>query len=639
MLLPMTKIQILGTKGKLEPTLRALHRLGTVQIEDMAQRSLETVLPKMALDAVGLKQLEEVALLVTRLEALLALLPLPSLPENLPRLYEDASVRPTEELLTEVKKVLNEIAPKAQALALRRDELNGEQASLSRYQATIRTLMPLAAELPELAGFETVALLIERRSSAVLNLIRQELLAWMGEQFELNARHVDEETTAAILVFPKEQSERVNSLLGRENISQVRLPKELAGVSFKDAVGIIAVRLVEIPREMEQIRAELRELAKNWSGSLALLRAVARDRLQEMEIVGHIGTTRYAFVLVGWLPSKSLSAVKDALRKAVGEQVVVSELEVDREEMKRAPVALSNPAPVRPFEFLVRLVALPRYGALDPTPLLALFMPVFFGLILGDVAYGAVLLIIAALLWRRFSSGALRSLAQVMVLCGFWAVVFGFVFGEFLGSLGHQIFGLRPLWMERSGVTLIPLLVFAVAIGAAHVTLGLILGVWEAARRRSRRELSERLGRFVALVALFWLLGVLSRQLPQGFSTPGVAALIIGIVLLGMPMGWMGGILGPLEALGMLGNVLSYLRLAAIGLASFYLAEVANRLYGMSANVALGAIVAGLLHALNLTLGIVSSTIQSLRLHYVEFFTKFYESGGESFKPFKQSGI
>jgi V/A-type H+-transporting ATPase subunit I len=69
------------------------------------------------------------------------------------------------------------------------------------------------------------------------------------------------------------------------------------------------------------------------------------------------------------------------------------------------------------------------------------------------------------------------------------------------------------------------------------------------------------------------------------------------------------------------------------------LAEVANRLYDISTNVAVGAIVAGLLHALNLSIGIVSATIQSLRLHYVEFFTKFYQSGGEPFRPFKQSGV
>lgn len=639
MLLPMTKIQIIGSKGKLEATLRVLQRLGAVQIQDVAEHGPAPVLPRMTLDQAALAEREEMGLLVTRLESLAALLSQGSKPTDLARRYEEVSSKSTEDLVGEAKRVLSETGPRAQSLALRRDELEAEQASLTRYQATLRRVLPLAAEIPELAGYETAALLIDRRSSNVLDLIRQQLSALTGDHFELNAQHIDEETTAAIVVFPREQSARVNELFGRENISQLRLPEELAGVSFKDALATMAARLVEIPGEIERVREELRRLGEEWAPSLVLLRAALGDRLGEMEVARQVGATRYTFVLVGWTARRDLRALKDALARQVGPQVLVGELEVDREEMKRAPVALANPAPVRPFEFLVALVALPRHGALDPTPLMALFMPLFFGLILGDIAYGALLLLFAVLLLRRFRKGALRNLAQVMILCGFWSVLFGFLFGELLGSLGHRVFHLKPLWMERTGETLISLLVFAVAVGVAHVMLGLALGIWEAVQMRNRRDLSERLGKFIALMALFWLLAIVAERLPRHLSTPGIAALIIGVVLLSAPMGWLGGILGPIEALGALGNVLSYLRLAAIGLSSFYLAEVANRLYGTATNVAVGAIVAGLLHALNLAIGIVSSTIQSLRLHYVEFFTKFYEGGGEPFKPFKQSGV
>ena len=81
------------------------------------------------------------------------------------------------------------------------------------------------------------------------------------------------------------------------------------------------------------------------------------------------------------------------------------------------------------------------------------------------------------------------------------------------------------------------------------------------------------------------------------------------------------------------GNVLSYLRIAAIGLASVYLARVANEL-GFSGPIWIGLLVAALFHALNLVLGVFSPTIQALRLHYVEFFGKFYEGGGKAFRPF-----
>jgi V/A-type H+-transporting ATPase subunit I len=95
----------------------------------------------------------------------------------------------------------------------------------------------------------------------------------------------------------------------------------------------------------------------------------------------------------------------------------------------------------------------------------------------------------------------------------------------------------------------------------------------------------------------------------------------------------MGLLTGPLELLGSFGHVLSYLRLAAVGLASVYLAGVANTL-AVSVPLLLGVFVAALLHLLNLALAAFSPMVQSLRLHYVEFFSGFYEGGGRAFKPF-----
>jgi len=82
--------------------------------------------------------------------------------------------------------------------------------------------------------------------------------------------------------------------------------------------------------------------------------------------------------------------------------------------------------------------------------------------------------------------------------------------------------------------------------------------------------------------------------------------------------------------------VLSYLRIAAIGLASVYLAMVANKMAGLAGSAIVGIIIAVLIHSINLVLGAFSPTIHSLRLHYVEFFRKFYEGGGRPYQPFKR---
>jgi V/A-type H+-transporting ATPase subunit I len=246
-------------------------------------------------------------------------------------------------------------------------------------------------------------------------------------------------------------------------------------------------------------------------------------------------------------------------------------------------------------------------------------------------------LAISWLLRRKFKYGVARDVTMVLLMGACWAILFGFLFGEFFGTLGEHL-GMQPLWFDRaSAENVLTLLVMTVAIGAVHLTLGLILGLWEGIRERSRVHLLERGGMLLGLISLFLMVGIMVRLLPEGFMTPAIAGLIVGIVLLGASLGWLGLLMGPIEFLGLLGNVLSYLRIAAIGLASVYLAKVANDVAGLTGNLVVGVILAVLIHALNLALGMFSPTIHSLRLHYVEFFRKFYEGGGRPYRPFRSS--
>jgi V/A-type H+-transporting ATPase subunit I len=269
---------------------------------------------------------------------------------------------------------------------------------------------------------------------------------------------------------------------------------------------------------------------------------------------------------------------------------------------------------------------------------MALFMPIFFGLILGDIAYGAILLALTIYLRRRFRARPiLRDLMEVLMIGSAWSIVFGFLFGEFFGTLGESL-GIQPLWFDR-GHNVQALLLLTIGIGAGHIVLGLSLGVWQAIQQHSRHDLVEKAAMLISLIALFCLVAVLTGYLPDAFFTPVIALLVVGLVVLIYSLGSLGILLGPLELLGTIGNILSYLRIAAIGLSSVYLAQVANELGGIFGNMFLGLIIATLFHALNIALGAFSPTIQSLRLHYVEFFSKFYQSGGQPFRPFQRSSV
>src|SRR4029079_15374521 len=132
---------------------------------------------------------------------------------------------------------------------------------------------------------------------------------------------------------------------------------------------------------------------------------------------------------------------------------------------------------------------------------------------------------------------------------------------------------------------------------------------------------------------LFGVAAGAQDRLPDGAATPSVGAVVVGLVLVMSPHGLLGLVTGPLGLLGTLGNVLSYLRLGAVGLASAHLAGVANEL-GTIGPIWMGVLVAAFFHTLNLALAMFSPTIQGLRLHYVEFFGTFLVGGGRAFTPF-----
>jgi V/A-type H+-transporting ATPase subunit I len=293
----------------------------------------------------------------------------------------------------------------------------------------------------------------------------------------------------------------------------------------------------------------------------------------------------------------------------------------------------------RPFESLVRFLELPRAGSVDPTLLMAIVLPLMFGAMVGDVGYGALLLVLAVFAGRRLAprtaaTPEIASLVRVLLLGAAWSIVFGVLYGEVFGDLGTRIFGDWALWKERpSAAALQPLLLFAVAIGAAHVLLGLGLGAWQAIRFREYRVMLDKLGAIVALAGLLVLAAWMLGGLPAGAVTPAVVLTAVGLVLVMSLHGALGVTTGALDLLGRIGNILSYLRIAAVGLASAHLANVANEL-GSVGPIWIGIFIALFFHALNLALAAFSPMIQSLRLQYVEFFGAFFVGGGRPFTPF-----
>jgi V/A-type H+-transporting ATPase subunit I len=626
----MTRVQIVGRKRQVEPILGRLYGLKLLELDSALEDPALELAPYPSEDERAARRHEQ-GLLLARLDGLLALVgdPVPTVP------IADAGSS------ADLKHEIDNLTPMVEPLVARIEDLRTESAVLPRYIDPLRRLLPLVPELAELdesqieaLQLQAVALVLNTGDETIVDVLREALREDLGDRFVLVAVRVDSDAMGCVLVTPRSASDGVQAVLGRERVRPLPLPPRYENLSFRGAVTAMENRLREIPAELDQAQAELLALlsprAPAWRG--------ARTRLlgdiEQLEAVARAGVTDRAFVIVGWTPTERVLELRHELERAAGGELVLDELPTPADVER--PVLMQNPTLARPFEFLVRFLDLPRSGTLDPTMLMALFLPVMVGVMVGDVVYGALLFVIALFIRRRFGrdSTVVRDLTRVFVAGALWAVVFGALYGEALGDVGHKL-GLPALWVYRGGADAVTtLLVFALALGVLHVVLGQLLGLRQSAIARRRVELVNRCGSLLALVGALALGGVAADRAPGGlFVVLAGGGVAVGLILLMVGRGVLGLVMGPLEFVGTLGNVLSYLRLAAVGLASTYLAMIANEL-SVIVPIWAGVFIGMFFHALNIGLASFSPMIQALRLHYVEFFSKFYEAGGKEFRPF-----
>lgn len=549
-----------------------------------------------------------------------------------------------------LKAVLDRLEPQVATLVAEEDQLRTEAEALPGSIAALDALQPLVPELGRLddrqladLGLASMALVLDDPERRVVPELTRQLADLLGRGHLLVTSTLAPGSPAGgpvgcLLVLRRRNLSDVDALLGTERIVQIGVPAAYSGKSLRATVEAMRERLAALPAERERVQRLLADVVAPAAGSLRATADALQARSERAVAAHQADVSARTFILRVWVPTEQVSLVERALVARLGPAVVVASVTAGRRARERTilddePVLLRNRPGWRPFQQLVGFLSWPARDGLDPTSMMALVLPIFFGIMVGDVVYGTLLL--AAAWWLRSRwprNSTISQVGRVLALGGGWAVLFGLLYGEALGSLGHSV-GMPALWFYRGGpLALEPLLLFSLAVGLVHVVLGLLLGAWTAARRRRRRQLASKLGTLLALAGLFGLAGIAAARFPAAVLTPAMAALVVGIVVAGMSRGALGLLLGPLELLGTFGNVLSYLRLAAVGLASTYLAEVANQL-GTRGPLLLGIVVATLFHALNLALAAFSPMVQALRLHYVEFFGQFYDGGGRYFSP------
>lgn len=636
-MLPMKRLQALIPESHRDSLLRSLMALGCLEIiasapDDADPRLTDRFLPDNTAPSDTQTHLEQVrtALAVmgrfTQAEKRSFLSPLRTVSSQ--DLENADLIGPIIDTAQFINRISDEI-----------EALHGEEERLVTRKLFLAPWEPLDVPL-DTRNLKQVSVLFGVCPAAVDTAVLKEGLFQLAHESELTVVSSDQEQHYLFLLCHQSLEQTVETFLKEAGFSRA---------AFKDIQGTALSNLQEYDRRIRGLQEKRTDLQnklqdlKKFQQDLELCFDALTLRAGREEAQRNLLQTARTSLITGWVPENRTDAVARELMLQDCAYAFA-----DPQAHENPPVAFKNTAIAAPFGIISALYGTPRYGSVvDPTPFMAPFFFIFFGMMVSDAAYGLILALGAIWALRQLKRpGFLRQLFTLVLYCGvstaIWGLLFGSWFGDSIPAISKMLTGtavfVKPLWFDPLKQPMV-MLVFSFALGGLQILAGLGLSGWRQIRSGQWQDALFDVG-FWYLLLIGAVLTLL--KLPYG---PEMAVLgAAGIVLTAgrhenNPIKRvLTGFLSLYNVTGYLADVLSYSRLLALGLASAVIASVINAM-GTIGGRSLGGIIALIVifilgHTFNLAINLVGAYVHASRLQYVEFFSKFYEGGGKPFTPF-----
>ena len=455
----------------------------------------------------------------------------------------------------------------------------------------------------------------------------------------------------AAVIYSRNIEAEIRETCAKNGLSIVEIPANLTGTPAEEKEKVIA--------SISELEAKETELA----GKISALAEANIPTVQKLSDYYNSLATRYngtaksdetecTMLTKFWLPKEKADEIKAKIEEIGPDiELVLNDPAPDEEP----PSLLNNGNLVRPFNILTELYSSPTYRGIDPTPLLAPFFWIFFGMCLGDAGYALVVFGTILYVFKKYKKigTGVKEFIRLFLFCSVSTFIYGVISGSFFGNfIDSFVPVLIPL---KNSLMLVdpmsnPMQVLGISLllGVIHLMFGLLIAAYDKLRHG---EFIDALGNDISwflLIVGLCLFGVgLGGMLPPHFTQVGQAMAILGAVIIFFYAGKgepnifkkiINGFLALYGSTSYLGDILSYSRLLALGFGSAVIGMVINLLGGLAADIpyigwliAVVVIIGG--HIFSIAINILGSFVHPLRLQYVEFFGKFYTGGGEPFTP------